>query len=197
MMAKLLPLILCIVLQACTSAPININYYLLHTAEGQNVAQKSPQATKIVLGKIILADYLRQNSLVIQLNKNQLYYSPLDIWAESLDVGINKALLADLNQQTGDYQYTRFAAPQSTSATYELVIEIEHFLASNDSTVIASGNYWLIDKSTGKVTFSDNFYLQKDLSTDGYSHAVAQLRVLLNSLSQNINLKITTMLMQD
>ena len=192
-MKLLLVMLFCVLLQACTSAPDNVNYYLLHTAGEENLTNKPTQSTKIVLAKIILADYLRQNSLVLQVNKNQLYYSALDIWAENLEAGISKALLTELNQQTGNYQYLRYAAPDSESASYELIVEIEHFLATNDSKVIGSGNYWLIDKISGKYIFSDRFYLQRDLTKDGYAHAVEQLRRLLSSLSQKINAGINNM----
>ena len=62
--------------------------------------------------------------------------------------------------------------------------------------MIGSGNYWLIDKASGKYIFSDKFYLQKDLTKDGYAHAVEQLRALLYSLSQKINEEINNMLKQ-
>ena len=163
-MKLLLVMLFCVLLQACTSAPDNVNYYLLHTAGEENLANKPTQSPKIVLAKIMLADYLRQNSLVLQVNKNQLYYSALDIWAENLESGISKALLTDLNRQTGNYQYMRYAAPDSESASHELIVEMEHFLATNDSKVIGSGNYWLIDKASSKYVFSDKFYLQKDLT---------------------------------
>ncbi|MFT5674876.1 MAG: putative lipoprotein YmbA [Paraglaciecola sp.] len=189
-MKLLLVMLFCVLLQACTSAPDKVNYYLLHTAEEANLANKPTQSPKIVLAKIILADYLRQNRLVLQVNKNQLYYSALDIWAENLEAGISKALLTDLNQQTGNYQYMRYAAPDSESASYELIVEMEHFLATNDSKVIGSGNYWLIDKTSGKHIFSDKFYLRSDLTKDGYVHAVEQLRALLYTLSQKINEEI-------
>ncbi|MFT4940818.1 MAG: putative lipoprotein YmbA [Paraglaciecola sp.] len=195
-MKKLLVMLFCALLQACTSAPNNINYYLLHTAEAENLTKTPIPATKIVLAKIMLADYLRQNSLVLQVNKNQLYYSALDVWAESLEAGISKALLTDLNHQTDNYQYIRYAAPDSKSANYELILEVEHFLATNDSKVIGSGNYWLVDKASGKHVFSDRFYLQEELNKNGYAHAVEQLRSLLHTLSQKINEDINNILKQ-
>jgi uncharacterized lipoprotein YmbA len=195
-MKKLLVILFGVLLQACTSAPENVNYYLLHTAAEGKLAHKSAPVVKIVLAKIILADYLRQNSLVLQVNNNQLYYSALHIWAENLEAGISKALLTDLNQQDSHYQYVRYTAPSSESASHELIIEMEHFLATNDSTVIGSGNYWLLDKASGKQVLSDKFYLQGELTKDGYAHAVEELRTLLSALSKNINEQTNSMLKQ-
>ena len=185
-MHKVLIVSMCLLLQACSSPVENTNYYLLHTASTDKVKKINPRAPKIVLGKIQLADYLRQDSLVLQLSEHQLFYSPKNIWAEPLQIAIAKALLFDLNQHSNDYQYINHSSAQPEAASYELIVHIEHFLATDKSKVMATGKYWLLNRQSGEQLVVDTFYLQQGLNKDGYTHAVEQLRTLILALSQEI-----------
>ncbi len=176
-----------ILLQACTSPAQKINYYLLHTVSVDTVKKVNPQSPRIILSKIQLADYLRPDSLVLQLGEHELFYSPKDIWAETLQTSISKALLFDLNQQSNDYQYLNHTSANQGSASYELILQIDHFLATDKSQVVAAGKYWLLNRETGEQILFEPFYLQQVLNKDGYPHAVEQLRTLVLALSHEIS----------
>jgi len=189
-MYKVIILSIGLLLQACTSPAEKINYYLLHTPSADSVKMVNPQAPKIVLGKIQLADYLRQDSLVLQLSEHELFYAPRDIWAETLQTAIAKALLFDLNQQSSDFQYINHTSAKPGSVRYELTLEVEHFLATDKSQVVTTGSYRLTNQATGEQLLLEPFYLQQILEKDGYPHAVKQLRTLILALSHNINRSI-------
>ncbi|MFT5312689.1 MAG: putative lipoprotein YmbA [Paraglaciecola sp.] len=186
-MYKFIILSISILLQACTSPAEKINYYLLHTASNDTVKKINPQAPRIVLDKIQLAEYLRQDSLVLQLSEHELFYSPKDIWAENLQTAISKALLFDLNQQSNYYQYVNYTSARHDSVSYALVLQIEHFLATDKSEVVTAGKYSLENQETGEQLLSEAFYLHQGLQKDGYPHAVQQLRTLVFALSDKIS----------
>jgi uncharacterized lipoprotein YmbA len=192
----------------CTSEPLSVRYYLLHTPENKvpNITlvtqpiKTQPIKTKptVVLQLLNVADYLRQSSLVMQVNQHELHYSRQDVWAEKLQSSFYKALLQDLNA-IGQRNYVTSSSPNATLATTTISIQLEHFHATDTSTVVSSGRYWVsadepkTDKSKDLVTSIHTFYFESDLKQDGYAHAVEQLRTLVASLSNEIERDIAAL----
>ena len=58
-------IVLFLLMQACTSAPTSLNYYLLHSTDSMPLTQSGANRT-IVLDKITLPDYLKHRGLVYQ-----------------------------------------------------------------------------------------------------------------------------------
>ena len=201
---KIVNICLCMVLlMGCTSEPSSVRYYLLHTPENKvsNITLVTqPTKTKpiVVLQLLDVADYLRQSSLVVQVNEHELHYSRQDVWAEKLQSSFYKALLQDLNA-TGHRNYVPYSSPNATLATATILVQLEHFHATGASTVVSSGRYWVsaddpkTNKIKGLVTSSQTFLFESDLKQDGYAHAVEQLRTLVFSLSKKIEKDIAAL----
>jgi uncharacterized lipoprotein YmbA len=190
-MLRILLIGLVLMLSACVSAPANIHYYLLNTSSAVAVSDIPEQSIKVQLAEIILADYLQQPHLILQLKDNQIYYSPQDAWAENLQLAMAKALLSDLNQTNTAIQYVNYGAPHQGKTRFQLVLEVNHFQPTDASMAIAQGSYWLLDGATDQPLIHKTFALQLELEQDGYAHAVIQLRHLLTSLSQQISDDLT------
>lgn len=172
---------------ACASPEGNIHYYLLDSADNHTATTEIDRQIPVVLASVQLADYLNKVNLVMKVAENQLYYSERDVWAESLQAGIYKALLRDLNSQAKQTHYMAMNSPNARQVNKSLVVEFSHFMATDESKVIASGQYWLLDKTDlDKTVRSHNFSYTLALHQDGYAHAVSQLSVLLDLLSQDI-----------
>jgi uncharacterized lipoprotein YmbA len=201
---KTVSICLCMALLiGCTSEPLSVRYYLLHTPENKFskmtlVTQPAKTKPIVVLQLLNVADYLRQSSLVIQINQHELHYSRQDVWAEKLQSSFYKALLQDLNA-IGQRNYVPSSSPNSTHASATISIRLEHFHATDASTVVSSGHYWVsalnpkIVKSKDLVTSSHAFFFESDLEQDGYVHAVEQLRTLVVSLSKQIERDIAAL----
>lgn len=190
-MHKLLIVIICTVLFACSSGANKINYYLLYTSEDVVQSQPSNGLAKIELAKVEVANYLRQSNLVIQIHSNEIHYSHQDVWAEDVQIGIGKALLAALNKSAHEFLFVNFNDPEHNQANYQLRLQVDHFLATDDSKVIAAGKYWLINKTSNELKLTKDFYIQQKLVHDGYPNAVRQLRSMLTALGQQINQDLT------
>ena len=199
------------VLNSCTSTPLSVRYYLLHTPENkvsnttleaEPTATKSTETkTKAVLQSLDVANYLQQSSLVMQVDQHQLYYSRQDVWAEKLQSSFYKALLQDLNA-TSDRDYVASYSPSVSKAAVAISVKLEHFHATDSSTVISSGQYWLSvnDPQTSKTgkskqlaTSSHSFFFESQLEQDGYAHAVEKLRALVVGLSKQIEKDIAAL----
>lgn len=176
-----------IYLSGCTTAPTDTHYYLLNSPADS--ATKSPQATgsHVVLQSLKLAEYLQSQHIVMQLNSNKLQFSSKHLWAENLQTGIEKALLERLNTLSNTTTYLNRNQLGDYPAQ-QLFIEFNHFLITEKSTAIAAGTFWLKDsKQTPEI---EPFYIELDLSRDGYPHAIDQLRKTLDLLAEKIHRQI-------
>ncbi|MDP5130029.1 MAG: ABC-type transport auxiliary lipoprotein family protein [Paraglaciecola sp.] len=177
---------------AC-SAPVNkVNYYMLYVPT--NVSDPSSQANKSIkvrLNKIVLADYLKQSGLSMQINQNQMYFSRHDLWAESLEAAIAKVLLIDLNKSE-HMQIIGYNSPLLEQNMMELNVQIDHFYPTDRSTVLVSGAFWITSAKAEKE-LEQPFFFQLPLSKDGFTHAVEQQRALLQLVAQQIQQELSTL----
>lgn len=175
----------------CSSKPIQLSYYTLYHSPAQNQVVRAEQVKKhIQVSHIRLAEYLQQANLVMQSDKHKLLFSKQHMWAENLQVGIEKALLDSLNGQSSDVLYSGPSEPTRTSCDYELTIHFEHLLPTMQSEVIASGQYWLRDTSNNEVLLQQRFHMLEALDQDGYPHAIAKMRNLIDQLAISIHQQI-------
>jgi len=196
---KIVTICICMALLiSCTSKPLSVRYYLLHTPENK-VPNTSDEAKPIaVLQLLNVADYLRQSSLVMQVDQHELHYSRQDVWAEKLQSSFYKALLQDLNA-TGQRNYVASSSPNAAHAVTAITVKLEHFHATDTSTVVSSGRYWLsindpnAAKNKNLATSSHLFFFESELKQDGYAHAVEQLRTLVTNLARQIEQDIATL----
>ncbi|WP_299073584.1 ABC-type transport auxiliary lipoprotein family protein [uncultured Paraglaciecola sp.] len=183
---------LCLLLLcSCTSAPVNIHYYLLHTPESHPISINDASKPTAALQPLSIADYLQQSSLVMQVNQNQLHYARQDLWAETLQSSFYKALLQDLNTY-GQRNYMPYTPPYSAQTEVTISVQLDHFHVTDTSSVISSGRYTLSNPSSkdgnnrNTARSSHAFYFESELTQDGYAHAVEQLRSLVVLLSKQI-----------
>ncbi|KXI27616.1 PqiC family protein [Paraglaciecola hydrolytica] len=175
-------------LSACSTKPLDVNYYVLSPPKPVEHIKHKDDVRQVKLNKIMLADYLRQSSIAMQVAENQMYFSRQDVWAESLETAILSALLRDLNQNT-TIQYSSYQSPDTHTDNISLTIHIESFHASDKSKVVSSGRYWLFDPIKPKK-LEKPFYFSLTLEQDGYSHAISQQRQLLSLLAKDIQLEL-------
>lgn len=142
------------------------------------------QSIKVVVQQIMLAEYLKQSNLAMQIDSHQLHYSRQNAWAEPLESAIAKALLNDLNGEKSEFVFLSKNGPLAYDHQYELVLQIDHLIATDKSTVVTSGTYWFVSVDENNVTnHKKQFSLERRLTEDGYLHSVSQLRMLLGELS--------------
>ena len=84
-----------------------------------------------------------------------------------------------------------YSVTLSSSAESEVIIKITGFHSTHQSQVILAGNYWLHDKNKQASEKIHHFNLAVALDTDGYPHAVAQMRNLVTQLAQKITSSLT------
>lgn len=187
-MSKSLLVILLVILSGCsTQLAQKVSYYLLNSATSNNQMKVTKNTAQVIaLKEVRLADYLKQTNLVMQLDNHQLYYSKQHFWAESLQTGIQKAILTDLNSQSTGISFIDALSPAAKKPKATINIAIEHFVTTQDSSVILIGQYWLDADQPNDIHQLQHFHYTTELREDGYPHSVKKLRGLLKRLSGDI-----------
>ncbi len=190
-MSKSLIITLMLLLSGCSVKPTEkVNYYLLNSvpAESHNIARKTGEHV-IAVAEIRLADYLKQTNLTMQLQTHQLYFSKNHFWAESLQTGIQKALISDLNAGTDSASFVDASSEAAIRPTSKINISVDHFVTTHDSKVVMSGQFWFKQSGANNTSQLQHFHYTADLQQDGFPHAVFKLRELLKRLSDDILVK--------
>ncbi|ABG40224.1 protein of unknown function DUF330 [Paraglaciecola sp. T6c] len=174
-----------------SSAP-NRQIYLLNS-DAPLITINNPEIEKVViLDKIQLADYLKRPNLVMQIQGNKLYYSDVDLWAESLQNGIHDTMLAWLNQHAEATRFVAYDSPEANLGQEHLILSVQYFMPTDQGTVISSGQFWRTGNGrtdagkNGKSVSTNSFSFTSPLTQKGYSHSVALLAEQLSQLSSQI-----------
>lgn len=168
-----------ILLCACSSVPTQINYYLL---DSSIIGVKNKTETKtgktITLEKLQLAHYLESVRLPLLQHDQGVVYASQHVWAEPLQLSISRVLVHDFKNSSA-HKLRLTTMPNAENSDYLLQIHIDHFSATDDSTVILTGSYWLNNDE-------HSFHFKKALTADGFNHSVGQQRLLISELAQMI-----------
>ena len=172
-------------LAACASNPVEDHYYSLVLAADDSTAPDMAVANAmLIVGPIQLPEYLNKRGLTIQVDSNQVQTANHHFWAEPLDEAISKVLVRDIASRNNNLGVERDAGRWTGGGTCRLRIEFDKFHATNRSSVVSSGRYWV---SSSDSTVKQEFDVTQRLSADGYGPAVAALRDSLDDLATQIN----------
>lgn len=179
-----------ILLSACSSAPIKVQYYLLGEPKISLPITNGENTSKVVkasLDKLVLAKYLRQNKLTI-LDGNQLYFANQHLWAEDLNKAIASALAQDVNEHSKVKLLLR-GEPEHRETDYKVELKVEHLVATQRHTALLKGHLWLLNKN--QVLIEEAFIFSLPLEQAGFAHSVKQQRELVSLLAQKIEAALT------
>ena len=178
-----------LVLTGCNSSPTKqSNYYLLNSSSTQSQSTQLVAEPDYVLERIRMPDYLVQPNLVMQLSDHRLHYASYDMWAETLQAGVSKILVSELQSKgLKIHDHT-----ETDLEVNRLFIRVDHFYPTDSSQVILSGKYWVEDPVNKKVLNGSQFQYQEKLERDGYAHAVAKMRGLVELLASELSRTLAT-----
>lgn len=176
-------------LVACGSNPVQDRYYSLVLAADDVVAPAGNEAAngRLIVGPVELPDYLTRRGLAMQIDSNQIQTANHHFWAEPLAEAIPKVLVRDIAELASGLTVDRDAGRWTDSGDCRLRIEFDKFHATDRSTVVASGRYWI---SSSDADVKQEFDVTRTLSADGHAHAVAELRQSLRTLATQVNATI-------
>ena len=179
-----------IILASCATSSPSLNYYLLDTEDTRTTivgsAQQGKKSDRVILvGDVTLSEFLRQPSLLVELDDNEMHFAMNHVWAEPLVDELPKVLLKDLRRSNTEFSFERGTAEWFGKEAYSLKIEIEQFHPNAKQEVIMSGRYWITETASGQVKEKD-FYLSDTLTEDNYGHAIVKMRRLITVLAESL-----------
>ncbi|SBS32418.1 hypothetical protein MAQ5080_02258 [Marinomonas aquimarina] len=179
-MRVILLLVTMMLVVGCSSPTLQPpKYYVLSGTPMQLIPHKV-QHPAVEVRSVALSDYLQSANIVLQVSDHELFFSANHLWAEPLQVGIEKVLSNRLSQT------------QSLSDVPALLLDvnIDYFHIVDRDAVILSGNY-VVESQTGANLVRERFTLREPLNHSGYEYAVSVMSSILGALSQEIAAKVT------
>ena len=168
----------------CASEPVTVHYYALvpPVSAMDEVVQRADKPT-LVIERVELAKYLQQPGMVIQTGSNQLLVSKNNLWAESLELALPKALVRELQRQSDDYSYYLKTLDWVARTDYRLRLRVDSLQATAQGEVITSGRFQLISEHGSSPQVFVDFNFQRDLDQDGFEHSVEQIQILVGEIA--------------
>lgn len=181
-MKYLLLITTALLLNACSSAPAKINYYLLLdnvTAESNTKAE----SITIALNPVRVATYIDQRGLVLETADGEINIAKKHLWAEPLRDSLTGLLSDKIGESAGKNVYP--GKYNGKEVTTHIDVSIKQLHGNNrGQAVIAAA--WIIttmeDMSVTEYLYSDT----DNLSESGYPALVASEKRLLNKLAVKI-----------
>ena len=179
-----------IILASCATSSPSLNYYLLDSGDASttivgSVVQNKKSERLVLVGDVTLGEFLRQSSLLVELDDNEMHFAMNHVWAEPLVDELPKVLLKDLRRNNTEFNFKRATAEWFGKEAYSLKIQIDQFHPNAKQEVIMSGRYWVTDTGTGQTKEKD-FLLSDTLTEDNYGHAVVKMRRLITLLAESL-----------
>jgi len=178
-----------LILIGCQSASQSTNIFQLSHGPKSSVVDFN--AAQLMIKRIELVDYLKQSNIVFEHQNGELTATKYQMWAEPIAKGIARTLVNEINasQDAIRADSSMFASCRDKTKCFSVQLFVEKFYPSYDSNVKFSGKY--------KLYLGDNlieqqdFNLEKNLSEDGYSHAVDSLKLLVGQLGSKISKRVS------
>ena len=186
-MKSLLYIFIVLILFACASSSKQVKYYSLTlNSDYQSLPtanhQDNTEHTHVIVEPVRLANFLRQEGLVLQIGEHEIVTANYHRWAEPLDEAITKLLAHELNNKSDHYQFARKMGAWNQNAALHLRFEFDKFHATDNAKIVASGRYWLYEKNK-TLKMEHAFSVSSHLTRDGYLHAVEKLEQSIGQLS--------------
>ena len=178
-----------IALASCATPSPSLNYYLLDSGVGSTsivgTAEQNKNERLVLVGDVTLGEFLRQSSLLVELDDNEMHFAMNHVWAEPLVEQIPKVLLKDLRRSNTEFHFERETSEWFGKEVYSVKIQIDQFHPNARQEVVMSGRYWVTDIGSGQ-TKEKEFFLSDTLTEDNYGHAIVKMRRLITVLSESL-----------
>jgi uncharacterized lipoprotein YmbA len=168
-------------LSACSSAPLT-HYYRLPDVPLASASAAVNVDRPAVLLQIQLADFLSGGGIAYQQGEVGLTLAQQNLWAERLQEGVKRVLLARLQQYQPDKLWLG-SAPNTRIHT--LSLELNQFNGRDDGKALLGGR-WTLRDAEQKLLQQAPFYLEIPQEGAGYEALVLALSKGLDQLSQSM-----------
>jgi len=163
----------------CSSAPIETQFYLLRKHQPVETRELKP-SPDFSLGSVIIASYIDQPGLVLEVSPGQIRPARYHEWAESMHDSVRTLLQREISVQLGADLF-----PENFSAARTVVgIHIDQLHGTSDGEAMLLAYWWTTNDGEIQSTYQ---YMQTiSLEQDGYAALARAEEKLLSGLAMSI-----------
>jgi uncharacterized lipoprotein YmbA len=179
MLVKSASIVLILFITACSSAPVETQYYLLRQ-------EKAPQTRALVasedfaLGKVEIATYIDQPGMVLEVGPGQIHPALHHQWAEPMRQGVRYFLQREISAALGKDLFPKALSDADTI----IEIRVDQLHGTSDGQAVILAYWWL--KKDGQIKSPHQFGETSPLARDGYEALAKAERALLRGLAASI-----------
>jgi len=127
-------------------------YYVLSPAFSPPPTGVSSQATLTIgLGPIQMPGYLDRREIATRANANEIDYSNIDRWSESLDSNFRSVLASNLSADLGNVHIIDFPWFQTKDPDYAIAIDVIRFERGSDGSAVLSAHWTIRDPAAKTI----------------------------------------------
>ncbi|MFH1281960.1 MAG: PqiC family protein [Candidatus Omnitrophota bacterium] len=167
---------------------LDSRFYMLKQLEENEVAQKFdlPAGVITVIGPVGIPQYLDRPQMITQDDQGMMKIAQFDRWGESLDAGIARLIIADLNLMLPGGIFEFFPCNFAIPLNYQVIVEISQLECNLKKGFLMVAQWSVIDAGTRKMLFSKRSQLLEPINPRNYSGVAGALSKAVASLSTQI-----------
>lgn len=182
--------LLIFVLSGCISAgsSLDARFYMLKQLEENEVTQKFdlPAGVITVIGPVGIPQYLDRPQMVTQDDQGMMNIAQFDRWGESLDDGIARLIIEDLNLMLPGGTFEIFPCNFAIPLNYQVIVVISQLECNFKKGFLLVAQWSIIDADTRKMLFSKRTQLVEPINPRNYLGLAGALSKAVASLSTQI-----------
>ncbi|MBU0547903.1 MAG: PqiC family protein [Candidatus Omnitrophica bacterium] len=182
--------LLIFVLSGCISVGRSIDprFYMLKQLGKNEVAQKFniPSGIITVIGPVGIPQYLDRPQMVTQDDKGMMNVAQFDRWGESLDAGIARLIIEDLNLMLPGGTFEMFPCNFAIPLDYQVIVGVLQLEGNLKKDFLLVAQWSIIDAGTRKMLFTKRSDLVEPINPRNYSGLAEALSKAIASLSAEI-----------
>jgi len=177
---KIAVITLLLLVVGCSSTPVMDTHYYLLRADGVPTTRALSPSSDYALGDVIIAPYIDQPGLPLQMADGEIRPALLHQWAEPMHKSVRSYLQKEISLALGKDLFS--AALSEADVLVEIRLDQLHGTATGNAIILA---YWWL-KQDGKIIGSYQFGDTIPLQASGYGALAAAEKSLLKQLAEHI-----------
>jgi uncharacterized protein len=164
-------------------APDVSRYYVLAPR-----ATPAPEASSLALGvgPVEVAGYLQAPEVQVRLNESEVRRSPVERWAEPLDVGVTRVLAQDLSAALGTPDVVLFPWYAEDRPDVQVAVSVRRFEIDPDGSGVLEARYRIVDLAGDRPPALGDATFRRPAEGGGRAASVAALSQTLADLAEAI-----------
>lgn len=178
------------ILSGCILAGSSLDsrFYMLKQLGEKEVTQKFniPPGVITVIGPVGIPQYLNRPQMITRDGKGMINIAQFDRWGESLDAGIGRLIIEDLNLMLPGGTFEMFPCNFAIPLNYQVIVGILQLDANLKQDFLLAVQWSIIDADTRKMLFTKRSDLVQSITPCNYSGLADALSKAVTSLSVEI-----------